>query len=171
MLLVLRRNGVHWSESELLRRLAKMYLKLWRGSGLKTATARRYNASIANEQYARVAWYVDKVLYSLLWERATHSGESVSRMIDFAIRNYAARLLEDLLRNPMPKHPFAHRNASYWEKRHKMQRNPQPEVFITYQCRTEKNDQTELIYSQKSVIYRKTELSTGDILHLMQCAA
>jgi len=98
---VLRRKGVCWSESELLRRLAKTYLRHWIGRYLKSATARRYNLTIEGEKYVRMPWYVDQMLYAILWQRAIHSGESISRMFDFAIRHYLPRLMEEHLRSPL----------------------------------------------------------------------
>lgn len=160
-LLILRRNGVSWSESELLRRLAKLYLRHWRGHGLKSATARRYNRDQAGK-YERMPWYVDKVLYSVLWERAVHSGESISRMLDFAIRHYLPRLLEEYLGSPIPGVARSERNSPYWQKRHERRPRPQREIFITYQCSTEQNDRCGLIYRQKAIILQKHELLTLD---------
>ncbi len=168
---ILRRNGVFWSESELLRRLAKIYLRHWRGTGLKSAAARRYNIGKTGVAYVRVAWYVDKVLHAILWQRAMHSGESISRMLDFAIRHYLPRLMEESLRSPMPGCARAARNHAYWESRFQCRFNPQPDLFITYQCQTEQNSPAGLSYRQDYQIYRKTGLSAGDILYLMQHAA
>jgi hypothetical protein len=156
-LLILKRNGVLWSESELLRRLAKMYLRHWRGRGVKSATARRYNHD-QSEKYVRMAWYIDKVLYSVLWERAIHSGESVSRMLDFAIRHYLPRLLEEYLRSAIPGMARSARNAPYWKVRFERRYKPQAEIFITYRCSTEKNDHSGLTYRQEALVLRKSEL-------------
>lgn len=168
---VLRRNGVIWSESELLRRLAKMYLGFWRGRGKKSATAKRYNTSIEGQKYVRISWYIDRVLHAILVQRSVHSGESVSRMLDFAIRHYTPRLIEDILRMPMPRHEFAARNATFWRRRWGQRPNPQPDLFITYQCETRKNDSCGLQYEQTYIIHPKTGLSPIEILDLMQRAA
>ncbi|GAB4426328.1 MAG: hypothetical protein OHK0011_07840 [Turneriella sp.] len=155
---ILLRNGIAWSESELLRRLAKVYLRHWRGRQLKSATARRYNRSIKGEKYVRVAWYIDRVIYSTLWQRAIHSGESVSRMLDFSIRMFLPRLMEECLRSPMPDCARARRNSTYWQERFRRRHNPQPEIFVTYQCKTEINASTGLRYVQEYKIIPKAEL-------------
>lgn len=170
-LMIARRNGLDWSESELLRRLAKLYLQAWRGRGKKSATARRYNRQTGDQKYCRIPWYIDRMLYSVLWERSTHSGESVSRMLDFAIRHYTRRLLEEALRNPYSRHPRAQRNAPFWQSRHDKRRNPRPDLFITYSCETHENSQRFLAFVQKSEIIPKTGLSPAEILHLLRHAA
>ncbi len=166
-----RRAGLDWSESELLRRLAKLYLQAWRGQGRKSATARRYNRAAVAQGYRRIPWYVDKVLYAALSQRALHSGESVSRMLDFAIRHYSRRLLEQALRNPYTRHPRARRNAAYWESLYAKRRVKRPDLFITYSCETMENGRSGLAYIQKYVIIPKTGLTPGDILHLLRHAA
>lgn len=160
---ILLRNGVVWSESELLRRLAKVYLRHWRGTQLKSATARRYNRSIKGEKYVRVAWYADRLLYSILWQRAIHSGESISRMLDFSIRMFLPRLLEEYLRSPMPGFDRSSKNSIHWQRRFERRSNPQPEIFITYQCETEMNTLAGLRYRQEYKILRKNQLFTHDI--------
>lgn len=155
---ILRRNGVCWSESELLRRLAKAYLRHWRGRDRKSATARRYNAAIEGEKYVRVAWYADQMLYAILWQRAIHSGESVSRMLDFAIRHYLPRLVEETLRTPMSGCARAARNHAYWLARYLRRNKPQSEIFITYQCDTHENSPIGLKYTLEYRILTKSEL-------------
>lgn len=154
---VLGRNGVEWSESELLKQLAKVFLRHWRGEKLKSATARRYNDSVG-VPYIRMAWYVNKMLYSVLWQRAIHSGESISRMLDFAIRTYMPRLLEEVLRSPMPDCRRAQRNYRYWQVRYGCRHAPRLEVFVTYQCRTEHNFSGGLKYVQEYRILSKRQL-------------
>lgn len=168
---IVKRSGVDWSESEFLRRLAKLYLQAWRGGGKRTALARRYNKVLADQKYCRMPWYVDKVLYRVLAERALHSGESVSRMLDFAIRHYLPRLLEQSLRNPYSRHPRAQRNFAYWESRYRRRHNQKPDLFITYSCETRENSKRALEYVQRYEIIPKTGLSPADILHLMRYAA
>jgi hypothetical protein len=158
---ILHRNGVLWSESELLHQLAKIYLRHWRGRNGKAERTRRYNCG-CGEAYVRVSWYMNMRLYLILWERAIHSGESVSRMLDFAIRHYLPRLLEECLRCAIPGHGRSERNAAYWQARHERRHKPQAEIFITYCCVTEKNDSRELIYRQKYRIWTKRELLTPD---------
>lgn len=154
---VLCRNGVEWSESELLKELAKVFLRHWRGEKLKSAAARRYNHSVG-VPYVRMAWYVNKVLYSVLWQRAIHSGESISRMLDFAIRTYMPRLLEEVLRSPMPGCRRAQGNYGYWQARYSRRHSPRLEVFVTYQCRTDTSFSGGLKYEQEFRILSKKQL-------------
>lgn len=156
-LMILRRNGVLWSESELLHRLAKMYLRHWRGRGAASAQARRYNR-FSKRVFERVAWYIDRKLHFILWQRATHSGVSISRMLDFAIRFYLPRLLEEYLQSPIDRVHRSMRNAPYWGTRNSCRHNPQREIFITYQRITEKNDERGLILRQEYHIWQKHEL-------------
>ncbi|GAB4429639.1 MAG: hypothetical protein OHK0011_12130 [Turneriella sp.] len=116
-------------------------------------------------------WYVDKVLYRVLAERALHSGESISRMLDFAIRHYLSRLVEDVLRNPYSRHPRAQRNFAYWESRYQRRKNPKPDLFITYSCETRENSIGALEYVQRYEIIPKKGLSPSEIVHLMRYAA
>ncbi|GAB4434424.1 MAG: hypothetical protein OHK0011_17560 [Turneriella sp.] len=139
-----------------------MYLRHWRGRGAKSATARRYNR-VAEGGYVRMPWYIDKILYATLWERAVHSGESISRMLDFAIRYYLPRLLEEYLRSSIPGIRRSERNSPYWERRYASRFRPQAELFIIYQCLTEKNDGNGLIYSQVFSFLSKSELFNAQI--------
>jgi hypothetical protein len=160
---ILARNGIRMSESELLSRLAKEYLLRWRGQGKKSATARRYNASAG--LFRVRPWYVDRVLYSLLWERAIHSGESVSRIVDFAVQHYLPRLLELLLRNPLPRNRRSMKNAQYWRQRADSRPAQQAEVFINYQCRTYLNHAGHLSYVQTCTHIPKKGLGLAEIRH------
>lgn len=170
-LLILRRNGVVWSESELFSRIAKVYLQRWRGNGLKSATSRRYNARISSQAYVVRPWCVDQMLYASLWERTVHSGQSVSRLVDFALRNFLRSFLESILRTPMPRHARAQRNAEYWRARYAQRRRTFPDLFINYSCVTRENAKGNLEYVQRIEIIPKTGLSPGDILYLMRHTA
>jgi hypothetical protein len=154
---ILDRNGITWSESEFLHRLAKVYLRHWRGRKQKAERTRRYNRC-RGKKNVRVSWYMDMRLYLVLWARAIHSGESVSRMLDFAITYYLPRFLEECLRDGIPGHRRSQRNAPYWQARYERRHKPQPEIFVNYCCRTRKNDSRALIYRQKYRIFTKREL-------------
>jgi hypothetical protein len=150
---LVRSRGIEWSESELLHRLAKLYLQAWRGRGTLTVNARRYNHELRNHRYCRMAWYIDKMLYRILWQRAIHSGESISRMLDFAIQHYMPRLLEAVLTNPYSRNRSAQRNFAYWQARQERRSNKRPGVFINYQCVTRENSELVLEYTQRYVIF------------------
>lgn len=80
-------------------------------------------------------------------------------MLDFAIRFYLPRLLEECLRCGIPGDRRSVRNASYWNRRYGRRNKPQQEIFITYQQITEKNDERGLILHQEYRIWQKHELS------------
>jgi hypothetical protein len=170
-LLVLRRAGVHWSESRLFEELGKVYLSRWRGEGRKSATLRRYNARIKGESYVVRPWYVNQTLYSALAERGVHSGQSVSRMVDFALRYFLYTYLASLLRFPMPRCARAARNAPYWAKIYELRRHKCPPVFISYLCQTRENAGGNLEYLQKLQIIPKKGLTPSQILEVMSYAA
>jgi hypothetical protein len=169
--LILRRAGIRWSESRLFEELGKVYLSRWRGEGKKSATLRRYNARIKAKTYVVRPWYVNQVLYSALVQRGLHSGQSVSRMIDFALRYFLYTYLASLLRSPMPRCARAARNAPYWAKIYESRRHKCPPVFISYSCKTRKNSGGNLEYLQKLRIIPKTGLTPSQILDVMRYAA
>lgn len=157
-----KRHGIDWSESEILQRLATLYLQAWRGRGKKSATTRRYNCEIGGHRYVRVPWYVSKVLYSALWARGIHTGESISRMLDFAIRHYMLRLMESALSNPYSSHPCARRDFAYWRAKFERRLPRRPEPFITYTCATQVNTVGGLKYEQETRIFSESELFAPD---------
>jgi hypothetical protein len=161
--LILARNGVVWSESEILRRLAIPYLQAWRGNKLKSATARRYNQKYKEIRYVRVSWYIDKVLYSILWQRAIHSGMSISRMLEFAMRYYMPELMESTLQIPVPGNARSRQNWRYWQKRYEQRRRPKPKIFVIYQSKTMRNTSGRLKYRLKYEIWPFKRLWQGPL--------
>lgn len=166
---IFTRNGKYLSEQEIYRRLFKLYLKNWRGRGLKTSGLRRYNAD--GKGYQIRPLYINQVLLAALWERSFHSGESISRMLDVAIRVYLPRLVEQLLQQPSLGSIRSTRNSPYWAHRISRRIKQYPDFFINYACKTLKNDGERLEYSQGTVIIPKSGLSPIQILDLMQIAA
>ncbi len=152
---IFARNGIVYSDQEIYRRLFKHYLKNWRGRGRKTNGLRRYNAD--GKLYEIHPLYINQVLYALLWQRALHSGESVSRMLDVAIRVYLPRLLEELLCQSSPGMKLT-RNATYWDLRYARRIHQYADFFINYRCKTEKNDAAGLEYSQSAKIFFKADI-------------
>jgi hypothetical protein len=157
---IFARNGIVYSDQEIYRRLFKHYLKNWRGHGLKTNGLRRYNAD--GKAYEIHPLYINQVLYAALWQRALHSGESVSRMLDVAIRVYLPRLLEELLRDSGPGMKVG-RNAAYWDFRYRRRLRQYPDFFINYRCKTERNDSGGLEYLQSARILFQEDLMRGNI--------
>ena len=160
---MLSRNGIRFSDHEIYRRLFKEYLKNWRGRGLKTNGLRRYNRE--GQAYAIHPLYINQVLYASLWQRALHSGESISRMLDVAIRVYLPRLLETLLCAQDL------RNSRYWNQRLARRKRQYADFFINYTCHTENNNGRILEYCQKAEIISKADLSVMEIWQLLHQAA
>lgn len=160
---ILSHNGIHFSDHELYRRLFKEYLKNWRGRGLKTNGMRRYNCD--GKAYKIRPLYLNQVLYASLWQRALHSGESISRMLDVAIRVYLSRFLETLLCSPTLK------NFRYWSLRLSRRKRQYPDFFINYTCETENNNGQLLQYSQKTELISKAGLSVMEIWQFLHHCA
>ena len=158
---ILTRHGIHYSDQEVYRRLFKFFLKNWRGRGLKTNGLRRYNAD--GKSYEIHPLYINQVLHAALHQRSVHSGESISRMLDAAIRIYLPRLLESLLGQD--------NNSGYWGARYLRRRHRYPDFFINYTCRTRQNDERQLEYEQYTEIISKSDLSPMQIWNLMLSAA
>jgi len=165
---IFARNGIYYSDQEIYRRLLKHYLKNWRGRGLKTNRTRRYNAD--GKSYQVHPFYVNQVLYASLWQRALHSGESISRMLDCAIRIYLPRLLESLLGQPDMRGRFSG-NYAYWASRYESRVVKYSDFFINYECLTAQNDGRGLEYLQKMQIIQKSALSLMQIWELLTTAA
>lgn len=165
---IFARNGIRYSEQEIYRRLFKLFLKNWRGRGAKTNGLRRYNAG--GKSFEIHPLYINQVLYAALWQRALHSGESISRMLDVAIRVYLPQLLESLLYSPQPSISSG-QNARYWTARYLNRRSQEPDFFINYLCRTRINDQNGLDYAQSMQIISKAGLSPMQIWDLLHKAA
>ncbi len=157
---VFARNGIRYSEQEIYRRLFKDFLKNWRGHGKKANSLRRYNAD--GKAYEIHPLYINQVLYAALWQRALHSGESISRMLDVAIRVYLPRMLEDLLRSVNSP------NSRYWMARYGRRVRQYPDFFINYLCQTRSNDGNGLEYLQSVQIISKADcgpMQIWDLLH------
>jgi hypothetical protein len=165
---IFARNGIHYSNQEIYRRLLKEFLKNWRGRGRKTNSLRRYNAT--GKDYGIHALYINQVLYAALWQRALHSGESVSRMLDVAIRVYLPRLLESLLGSTSGRNAST-KNSLYWASRYHRRKYQYPGFFINYTCHTQSNDANTLDYTQNMQIISKTGLSAMQIWDLLHRAA
>lgn len=147
---ILARNRVVLSEQDLMRRLLRMFLTSWRGRKSKSKTARRYNLTTCD--YVRRPAYFSHALYAALWQRGTHSGASISRMLDSAIRHYLPRLMETLLAQ-MPFSPFETKNSPYWRERHCRRYAGKRSIlsgFITYGCNTEANVGPSLKWHQET---------------------
>jgi len=165
---IFARHRIRYSEQEMYRRLFKFFLKNWRGRGLKTNGLRRYN--VEGKEYEIRPLYINQVLYAAIWQRALHSGESVSRMLDLAIRVYLPRLLESLLGQA----DFSSRvnaKSAYWSVRSNRRKLQYGDFFINYTCRTKKNAIGHLDYAQKTEIIYKEHLSVMEIWNLMLTAA
>lgn len=162
---IFARHAIYFSEQEIYRRIFKLFLKNWRGRGRKTNGLRRYNCSGKN--YEIHPLYINQVLHSALLQRATHSGESLSRMLDVAIRLYLPRLLETLLGTACSSGV----NQVYWARRYAQRIYKFPDFFINYECVTGVNSANRLEFQQKTEIISKVNLSPMEIWDLLQKAA
>jgi len=128
--LMLKRHKRNFSENHLLECLLRAYLVAWRGKPESSKQARRYN--IDGQQYIRRSIYLPQEIYRMAWHRGSHSGESVSRMIDFAIRHYLPAILARHLA-VSPKTYFENRNSEYWRRRWYLRKNSRPACFLNYE--------------------------------------
>ncbi|MBV6493060.1 MAG: hypothetical protein LDLANPLL_01075 [Turneriella sp.] len=165
---ILLRHGIFLTDGEVYERILKLYLNNWAGHGKKSATARRYNKE--GKGYKICSLYINKILYSAVWERAIHSGESVSRILDVAIRVYMARMLEMLLSRRVS--PFQReRNIRYWGMRLARRTKQYPDFFLSYECRTETNNFCTLKYQQITELISVDGLPPSQIEELSSIAA
>lgn len=163
---ILSRNDFHFSEQSMFSWLLKLYLIHWKGCGRKPACLRRYN--IDGRVYQIRPLCINQVLHAAVVERAMHSGESVSRMLDFAIRTYLPRLIEEVLSGSRElRHA---RDKQYWKQRYARRLNT-ASVFISYRSFTQINSKKGLHWWQNTEIIPKTGLSPWQILEIMHFAA
>lgn len=162
---ILARHGIHWSESEILTRLAKDALGRWRSHGGWTKAPRRYN--IDDQKYVIRPWRVKAALYRILWQRTIHSGESVSRFVDFAIRVYIPQLVERMLHKPRRESAFSARSFGYWARRYARRRKIAA-FFINYQNGTEKNAGCALKTGQEAIYIPAAELSHPELVYALR---
>ncbi len=162
---LLLRAGIEFSESRVMDELLRLYLRLWRGHGAKPATLRRYN--VDGHAYKIRPFYLNRVLHAAATQRAMHSGESLSRMLDFAIRFYSRRLVEGFLSSSRFLTPS---QRDYWGGRYRRRRHREA-YFISYACKTEKNHEADLCWSQQSRLIPKKGLSASEILSRMRDSA
>lgn len=163
---ILSRHGVNFSEQRIFSWLLKSYLNHRNKQGKKPARLRRYN--VDGQKYKIRPLYVNQVLHAAVTQRAMHSGESVSRILDFAIRVYMPRLLEEILTGSLPFCSVG--DKAYWKHRYSRRLNTAP-VFISYKCSTVINAEKGLDWLQKTEIIPKAGLSPWQILEVMQFAA
>ena len=163
---VLSRHGLDFSEQRIFLWLLKSYLNQRGRLGKKPACLRRYNTD--GHEYKIRPLYINQVLHAAVTQRAMHAGESVSRILDFAIRVYLPRLLEEVLTGSRPLRCAG--DKKYWQDRYARRRNTTP-VFISYRCSTEIHAEKGLHWLQKTEIIPKAGLSPWQILEVMHFAA
>jgi hypothetical protein len=157
---IFARHGIIYSDQEMYRRLLKYFLKNWRGKGRKTNGLRRYNAD--GKSYVIRPLYINQVIHAAVWQRAIHSGESLSRILDFAIRIYLPRLLETLLAQSQDRRGISSKTA-YWEIRYGKRNKKYSDFFINYTCTTRVNCAGNLVHCQETRILSKMAAFTFQI--------
>lgn len=120
-------KAIFRSEQAMFRGLIRLYLNKWRGGGGRTGGLRRYN--LRGKEYLVKPLYLEMELAFRAWGRAVHSGVSVSRMLDFAIRHYLPLFVQGQMTDQvMPSHDKS---------------------AINYQCFTWKNSDLNLYFMQR----------------------
>lgn len=120
-------KAIFLSEQAMFRGLIRLYLNKWRGGGCRTGGLRRYN--LKGKGYLVKPLYLEMELAFRAWGRAVHSGVSVSRMLDFAIRHYLHIFVQGQMTDQvMPSHDKS---------------------AINYQCFTWKNSDLNLYFMQR----------------------
>ncbi len=165
-ILILSRQKIDFSEQRVFSWLLQYYLVHWHGRGKKNACLRRYN--IEGQEYRIRPLYINQVLHAAVSQRAQHSGESVSRMLDFAVRVYLPRMLEEILSGSLPSR--CHGDKDFWKRKYANRSNTSP-VFISYQCSTQINTARSLQWVQITEMIPKSGLSPWQILEVMQFAS
>lgn len=92
---LLASNNLKFSEQRLMRECLRLALRLWRGNGATPRRNKCYNRKIFT--YEIVPFYSTEALRSVATLRAHHSGISLSRLMDLAIRLYLDRVVERCL--------------------------------------------------------------------------
>lgn len=162
---LLARSCIFFSESRMYEELLKIYLGFWRGRGARPACLRRYN--VDTKDYQIRPFYVNQVLHAVATQRAMHSGESLSRMVDFAIRHYLLRLLESLLSS---SRLISEEKQKAWADQYRL-RHRRDLYFITYRSETTSNRGATLRWNQNSQLVPKKALSPPEIFHYLRFAA
>lgn len=162
---LLSRRGVRFSESRLYEELLRLYLRHWRGNGVKPASLRRYNAD--GQSYRIRPLYINRILHAAATQRALHTGESLSRMLDVAIRIYARRFLESVLSSHARVLPEIRARWALLYQR----RRQRDSFFISYMCLTRENQGSTLVWASESHFVPKKGLSVQQILAMTRDAA
>lgn len=142
---ILKRNKRYISENYIICELLNEYLKIWRGKPTATKRSRRYN--LLGKTYIRRAIYLKCELYRAAWLRGSHSGESISRMIDFSIRYFLPRLMTRLL-VVSPKSACETRISEYWRRRWYCGKKARPPFFLNYEEHGSPTENRGLIWCQ-----------------------
>ncbi len=137
-------RGIRYSEQRLMRDCLRLALRFWRGQRNMAARSKRYNPR--SGPYEIVPFCSTEALRSVCMARCHHSGISLSRLMDFAVRYYLQRVTEDWLRNDFYWRDKA--DVEIWNAKYRQRKN-RSEFIISYASRTEKNDAVALEYVEK----------------------
>ncbi len=138
---------IEFSEQKLMRECLRIGLKFWRGRRKMAMRNKKYNRCAG--PYEVVPFYTTEALRSAALARCHHSGLSLSRLMDFAIRHYLQRVLEYWLRFDYSWRDRA--DAERWRARYALRRGA-ADFVISYSALTQKNDGILLDFSEKTEI-------------------
>jgi hypothetical protein len=141
---MLAERGLQFSEQRLMRECLRLALHLWRGQRGKARRNKRYNRKLGS--YEIVPFYTTEALRSVAWLRCHHSGMSLSRLMDFAIRHYLDRVVEGWL--SVDYVGRAEEDIAVWKAKYE-KRRPAPGFIISYDNLTHKNDRIVLMFEER----------------------
>ncbi len=140
----LGQHDLRFSEQRLMRECLRLALRLWRGRKEKARRNRRYNRK--SGVYEIVPFYTTEALRSVAWLRCHHSGISLSRLMDFAVRHYLERVVERWL--SIDYEGRSPDDVEFWKSKYE-KRRVIANFIISYDNLTPRNDATVLAFEEK----------------------
>ncbi|MBX3721474.1 MAG: hypothetical protein KF713_06505 [Turneriella sp.] len=137
-------GGMNFSEQRLMRECLRLALRFWRGRRGMASRSRRYNAR--SGPYEIAPFYSTEALRQVSMLRCHHSGISLSRLMDFAVRHYLARVVESWLSVPFIGRDMT--EVEFWKSKYAKRRHPH-DFIITYASKIMKNEEFCLAYAEE----------------------
>jgi hypothetical protein len=139
----LNRHGYAFSEQNLMRECLRLALKLWRGHRDIAARNKRYNAHPG--PFVIVPFRTTEALRCISFARCHHAGISLSRLMDFALSIYLARVMEKWMSEGFSAQSES--NLVHWQARYAKRRNRAP-FLISYHSSTVENNFSVLKFTE-----------------------